>query len=117
MLNKTESKVMGVLFNECKQRSALLISPLDLIKISGEKGLTESKLDRIMNDLFMDGYFDLIYSDRHGERVYCVTLTEKGKGYLRGRKVMKRNLLFRLGVTVALAIVSFVIGLILKAIF
>jgi hypothetical protein len=117
MLNKTESKVMGVLFNECKQRSALLISPLDLIKISGEKGLTESKLDRIMNDLFMDGYFDLIYSDRHGERVYCVTLTEKGKGYSRGKKVMRRNLLFRLCLTVGLALLSFIIGLILKAIF
>lgn len=117
MLNKTESRVMAVLNKECKERSALLISPIDLIKITGEKGLTQSKLEKIMNDLFIDGYFDLIYSDRHGERVYCLTLTEKGKGYMRSVKIMRRNLLFRLIITVGLALLSFVIGLILRAIF
>ena len=80
MLSKTENRVMGVLFSECKDKSALLISPTDLIKITGEKGLTESKLDKILEDLYMDGYFDLVYSDRRGERVYCITLTERGKG-------------------------------------
>lgn len=117
MLNSLENKVMNALFISCEKKKTILISPLDLMRITGEKSLTESSVDKIINDLASDGYLDLIYSDRHGETVYCVTLTEKGKGYLRGRKVMKRNLLFRLGVTVALAIVSFVIGLILKAIF
>ena len=42
---------------------------------------------------------------------------EKGKGFLRGKKVMKRTLFFRFMVTVVLAVVSFVIGLVLKAIF
>ena len=117
MLNTLENKVMSALFLSFEKKKTILISPLDLMRITGEKSLTVSSVDKIINDLSSDGYLDLIYSDRHGETVYCVTLTEKGKGYLRGRKVMKRNLLFRLGVTVALAIVSFVIGLILKAIF
>ena len=117
MLSKTENRVMSVLFSECKDKSALLISPTDLIKITGDKGLTQSKLDKIMSDLYMDGYFDLIYSDRRGETVYCITLTERGKGYMRGQKVMRRNLAFRLLLTVCLALLSFVIGLILKALF
>lgn len=117
MLSKTENKVMSVLYTECKDRAALLISPTDLMKITGEKGLTQSKLDKIINDLNMDGYFDLVYSDRRGERVYCITLTERGKGYLRGQKVMRRNLIFRLFLTVGLALLSFIIGLILKALF
>ena len=117
MLNKTESKIMSVIYSERKNREAFLISPADLINISGEKGLSTAALEKIMDDLSSYGYFDLIYSDRRGERVYCVTLTEKGKGYARGVKVMKRNLLFRLGVTVVLAVISFIIGLILKAIF
>ncbi|MBR2498104.1 MAG: hypothetical protein IKB67_00075 [Clostridia bacterium] len=117
MLTKTENKVMTVIFNECKDKKSLLISPIDLIKIIGEKSITQTKLENVMNDLYMDGYFDLIYSDRRGERVYCVALTERGKGYMRGQKVMRRNLIFRLMMTVGLAFLSFIIGLILKAIF
>ena len=70
-----------------------------------------------MDDLYKDGYFDLIYSDRHGERVYCITLLNKGKAFFRGKKIFKRNLLFRVLVTLLLAVLSFITGLILKAIF
>ena len=117
MLNKLESKVMKTLFLECENKKTILITPTDLIRIIGDRALTEGAVDKIVYDLSTDGYLDLIYSDRHGERVYCVTLTEKGKGFLRGKKVMKRTLLFRLMVTVFLAVVSFIIGLVLKAIF
>lgn len=117
MLNKTENKVMGALFDQCIDKRSTLISPIDLIKLSGANNLTQTQLEKIMNDLYMDGYFDLVYSERHGELVYCVSLTEKGKGYMRNLKVMKRTLIFRLCVTVALAFISFIIGLILKAIF
>lgn len=117
MLSKTESKVMTALCKMCKDKNSTLISPLDLISIVGDKSFSQTALDQVMDDLSSDGYFDLIYSDRRGEKVYCITLLERGKGYTRGVKVFKRNLLFRLGLTVALAIVSFLIGLILKAIF
>ena len=117
MLDKVEGRVMNALFLECENKKTILITPLDLVRITGEKGLTESKVEKIVVDLSADGYLDLIYSDRHGEKVYCITLTEKGKGFLRGKKVMKRNLLFRLVVTIFLALVSFLVGLILKAIF
>ncbi len=117
MLSKTESKVMGVLFTECKEKTSLLITPVDLIRIIGDKTLNQKRLEKIMKDLFMDGYFDLVYSDRHGETVYCVTLTEKGKGYMRKKMVMRRNIIFRICFTVGLALLSFVTGLILKAVF
>ena len=117
MLNRLESKIMLALSNQFTDRQSLLISPLDLINIVGEEKLNKPRLEKIMDDLYSDGYFDLIYSERHGERVYCITLTERGKGYARKLKVIKRNLLFRLSTTVAFAIVSFIIGLILKAIF
>ena len=117
MLSKKERKVMSLIFDEFKGKTSLLISPHDVLKMLDYDGMTLSELDKIMNALKMDGYFDLIYSDRHGEKVYCVALTEKGKGYKRSVKVMKRNLLFRVGVSAALAVFSFLIGLILKAIF
>ncbi len=117
MLSKNENKVMTALCTVCKDKDSTLISPMDLVNIVGDKGFTQTTLEQVMKDLNADGYFDLVYSDRRGEKVYCVTLLEKGKGYTRGVRVFKRNLLFRLGLTVALAIVSFLIGLILKAIF
>ena len=117
MLSKTENKVMLAVYGVCLERATQLISPVDLIRLSGVQGLTQNKLERIMEDLSSDGYFDLIYSDRRGERIYCVTLTDKGKGYSREKKVRKRYVLMRLCLTVSLAILSFIIGLILKAIF
>ena len=37
MLSKSESKVMQVICDACKDRQSFLISPIDLIKLSGEK--------------------------------------------------------------------------------
>lgn len=117
MLNKVENKVMLAILSECKDRGALLISPLDLIKIVDLPTLSIKELDEIINALALDGYFDLVYSIRHDEKVYCITLLDKGKAYLRSGKIMRRNLLFRVGITALLAVVSFIIGVILKAIF
>ena len=117
MLSKTENKIMVALCKECNEKNTILISPVDLITLSGVENLNQSNLEKVMKDLCADGYFDLIYSDRRGETVYCVTIKEKGKGYTRGLKVMKRNLVFRLLLTVVFALISFMIGLILKAIF
>ena len=116
MLNKAETRVMSALYEECKDKRSALVSPADLLrKAGGEQTL--SGVEKIVNDLAADGYFDLVYSDRRGETVYCVSLTEKGKGFPRSVKLMRRNLIFRLGLTVALAVLSFLVGLILKAIF
>lgn len=117
MLSRNENKVMSVLFNECKDKNALLISPTDLLKLSGAGVLTLTELERVVTDLHSDGYFDLVYSDRRGEKVYCICLTNKGKGYLRNQKVIKRNLIFRLFISIGFAFLSFIIGLILKAVF
>lgn len=117
MLSKTESKVMAILYNYCKEKNSILISPTDIIRQVDEKDFASAKLDKIMNDLSMDGYFDLVYSDRHGQTIYCITLLEKGKAYSRSKKVQRRNILFRIGLSLGLAIFSFIIGLILKAIF
>lgn len=118
MLNAREDAVMTAVLRFCGTRGCTLVSPQDLLAaLKKREGFTEDKLDRVLSALEMDDYLDVIYSDRKGERVYCVTLHAKGLGYLRSKQVQKRNLIFRIGVTVALAAVSFVIGLILRAIF
>ncbi len=117
MLSKLENKVMLAVLSQCNEKQAMLISPTDLINLIGQAGLSEKQLDEITSALSLDGYFDLVYSNRHGERIYCITLLDKGKAFVRSERVKKRNLLFRIGFTAVLAIFSFLIGVILKAIF
>lgn len=116
MLSKAETRVMGVLYEECFKKRAALLSPHDLAKKAGGE-LTASETEKIVGDLASDGYVDFVYSDRRGETVFCVSLTEKGKGFPRSVKMIKRNLIFRLGLTAVFAALSFVIGLILRAVF
>ncbi len=115
MLNRLENRVMSAIYFKCKSKNAVLIEKSSLAPIAGENG--EEKLDKIVNDLYVDGFFDLIYTERQGEKVYCITLTEKGKGYPREAKLVRRTLTFKLIVSVGFAIFSFILGLILKAIF
>ncbi len=117
MLNKIEKKIMGGVISACAGKQGVLISPKDLAEISNASELSQSETDVILQELSMDGYFDLVLSDRHGEAIYCITLLDKGKGYLRSQKLAKRNIIFRVLLTVGLACISFTVGLILKSIF
>ncbi len=117
MLNQKENRVMSVIAVEAKDKNSVLLSSMDIKTLSGDKELKTSTIDKIVNDLCTDGYYDLVLSERRGERVYCITLTEKGKGFLRTKKLMKRNLIYRLALSALLALFSFIIGLILRAIF
>lgn len=101
----------------CQERQSLLITPSDLVRIINDQKISQNRLEKVMTELSQDGYFELVYSNRKGEEVYCITLTLKGRGFLREQKKFKRNVLFRVGFTVVLAVLSFIIGLILKAIF
>jgi hypothetical protein len=117
VLNKTENKVMAALIKICKDKTSSLVSPMDLLSVVGRKDFSLSALERVMNDLAADGYFDLVYSDRHGQVVYCISLTVKGKNFLRDQKLIKRNLIYKLVVTIVFAFISFFIGVILRKIF
>lgn len=117
MLSKKERAIMQVLCNESKDKSSILISPNDILSILKKENLSLKDVDKILSDLNADGYFDLIYSDRHGELVYWIALSNKGKAFLRDQKLLKRNLLFRLCATIIFALISFFIGIILKKLF
>ena len=62
-------------------------------------------------------YFDLVYSDRRGEKVFCITLLEKGKSYFRKEKIERQNLVKRFFLTIGFAVLSFLVGVILRKIF
>ena len=82
-----------------------------------EKGkYDEEKLERIMHSLEIDGYFELVYSDRKGEKTYCIHMREAGLAFRRQDIQRKRDLIFRLLLAAVCGLLSAAIGLLLKAI-
>lgn len=118
MLTKNEDKIMSAIYSAANGKQSCLLTPDDILSISGARGEVNYKtLDGILEALELDDYFDMIISDRKGEKVYCITLHAKGLGYKRRKTIIKRNLSYKLAVTVVFALLSFLITLLLKAIF
>lgn len=118
MLNKNEDKIMFAVYTACSGKESCLLSPDDILSMAGVRGdVTTEELEKILESLEYDGYFDLVYSDRKGEKIYCITMHEKGRAYKRQKVVVKRNLSYKLVITVVFAVLSFAIGLLLKVIF
>lgn len=117
MLSMKESAVMTAIYTFANGKTSLLISPADIISACERFSFSSASLTEIINALSQDKYIDFVYTDRHGEEVYCINLLEKGKGFLREKQKRKRNLIYRLCLTVGLAVVSFIVGVVLKAIF
>ena len=117
MLSFKESAVMTAIYGFAGDKTSLLISPADIMNACDKYQFSGKSLNEIITALSQDGYIDFVYTDRHGEEVYCINLLEKGKGYLREKKKRKRNLIYRLCLSIGLAVVSFIVGVILKAIF
>lgn len=118
MLTARERRVMSIIYGKCFGRGGVLISPAEILEQLPEKAeYNATDLAKILKDLAYDGYIDVVETDRKGEFFYCINLMEKGSAFPREMKNQRRTLLFRLALSGALAVFSFLIGLILKNIF
>ena len=117
-LSRRENEVMRAVYTLSGGRERFLVAPYDMLAVLPSRaGYDEEKLERVLRALELDGYFQLISSERKGERTYVVWLHEKGLSYPRANAQRRRGLYFKLGLTVATAVLSFLIGLLLKALF
>ncbi len=79
--------------------------------------LSVSEIDEIMTGLSLQNYIDFVVSDSKNGYYYCVKLKKKGQTYLVDSRKQKKALMMLVLRSMFLATVSFVFGLILKAIF
>ena len=118
MLNRKEKMVMHFIFDKCKNKSSVLISPEEISNhLYSKFEVGKVEIDEIINNLVLDNYITVILSDKKGQLIYCISLDKNGESFLRDQENKKKttiNLIIR---TVALAVLSFAVGLILKAIF
>jgi len=118
MLNKSESEVMTAIYSLCDGTEGCLVSPLDILSILPAKRRYDAeKLDEILNALKCDGYFDLISSERKGEKMYVINLKESGFAFKREARQRQRDIGFKIFLAFIGALATFIFGLILKGIF
>lgn len=117
-LNKKEDEVMNAVFTLASGKERFLVSPYEIMTVLPQKAnYDEEKLEQVLRALELDGYFELVLSDRKGEKMYVIHMKEAGLAYKRSDYQRRRGLYFKLGVAAAGAVISFVVGMILKSIF
>lgn len=118
MLNKQESEVMRAVYSLCHNDGICLISPSELLAmLPAHKKYTQVKLEKILGSLALDDYFQLLSSERKGEKMYVISLHATGYAFKRNSLMQKRALVLRLSWAIASAVIAFLVGLLLKHIF
>lgn len=76
----------------------------DLLKLMPkQEKYTEEKLEKILRALELDDYFEIISSDRKGEKMYVITLHPNGFAFKRSSVQMRRDMFFKVGWTIVSA--------------
>jgi len=118
MLSKNENEIMSAVYSLCDGTEGCLVSPLDILSVlPAKRKYSPEVIEGILNDLKCDGYFDLITSERKGEKMYVISLKENGFAYKRTVKQKHRDIAFRIMLAFIGAAATFIFGILLKAIF
>lgn len=109
---------MSAIYSLCDGTDSCLVSPLDILSLlPSRKKYSLERIDDTLNALYQDGYFDLITSERKGEKMYVISLKENGKAYRRLAKQKQRDVAFKIFLAFIGATATFIFGLIIRAIF
>ena len=109
---------MNYLCKVCSGRKTYLVSPHEIAQAASKRTvLSVAEIDEIMTELSLANYIDFVVSGSKKGYFYCVTLKKKGQTYIADLKRQKKALGLLILRSMFLATVSFVFGIILKAIF
>ena len=118
MLDRNENMVMAAIYSLCDGTEGCLVSPIDILSILPSRHkLNPQTLENILNALVLDGYFDLIHSERKGEKMYVINLKESGMSYKRMIRQRQRDIAFRIALAFVGALATFLFGLIIRGLF
>ena len=118
MLSKSENEIMRAVYDLCDGTDSCLISPAEILSLlPAKRKYSPEKIDATLRDLMHDGFFDLISSERRGEKMYVINLKEAGFSYKRTIAQRRRDIAFRVTLAFIGAMSTFIFGLIIKSIF
>ena len=109
---------MRAVYSLAHEKGLCLISPAELLSmLPHREKLGEERLEKILNELALDNYFELLSSERKGEKMYVISLRANGYAYARCAVQEKRAVFARMLWAITSAVVAFIVGLLLKQIF
>ena len=118
MLSKKEKLILEYILRMSGDNDTCLLSPLDIEhSVEPKFSINQVESQALLEGLVQENYINLVNSDKNGELIYCISVLPKGKSFHREQKNIKKSWVLNIGKTVILAILSFIIGIILKAIF
>ena len=118
MLTKKEKMILQYILKECGKNDTCLLLPIDIEHaVEPKYKINQIETQALLDGLVQENYINLVNSDKNGELVYCISILPKGKSFHREQHNVKKSWVNAVIRTVLLAILSFVIGIILKAIF
>ncbi len=118
MLSRREAEVMNAVYTLCRDKSVCLIAPSELLSLLPHgKKYSEEGLEAILKALAMDEYFELLSSERKGEKMYVISMRANGFAFKRSFAQMRRDAALKIFWAAASAVVAFLVGLVLKRIF
>lgn len=118
VLNKKEKVLMDVIYNAASTKTGqCLITPFEVLsRIPYRVNFREDELEKVMEGLSIDGYFEYEAASKKGETVYLISLKEKGLAYEREKKAARKKIYIRIGTTIAFALLGYLIKVIISAI-
>ena len=107
---------MGAVFRLSEGKERFLAAPYELLAmLSPRLKFDEEKLYRALRSLELDGYFELIESDRKGERVFVIIMHDSGRSFQRSDKQRRRRMYYKIAVTLLCGILSALVGILVKS--
>ncbi|MCX4384646.1 MAG: hypothetical protein OSJ39_02465 [Clostridia bacterium] len=115
-LSKRENAVMSAVFRLSEGKERFLVAPYELLALlPPRQNFNEEKLYRTLRSLELDGYFELIESDRKGEPVFVVHMREAGRSFRRSDALRKRRIYYKIAVTLLCGALSALVGILVKS--
>ena len=115
-LSKRENAVMGAVFRLSEGKERFLAAPYELLALlSPRLKFDEEKLCRVLRSLELDGYFELIESDRKGERVFVIIMHDAGRSFKRSDALRRRRMYYKIAVTLLCGALSALVGILVKS--
>jgi len=122
MLSRVEIKIMDYIFEKCRGKKTVLMSPKEILQsLLPKHEITAKQLDGYLRNLALDGYLEALQSDNKGHMMYVVKLKSRGEAYERERAEIRqkrvRSLGWKITLTVIGAVLAFVLSIVLPQIF
>ena len=116
MLNKNEKIFMQIIYDKMSDSQKAVIMTEDEIwsKLPKKAKIDLGDLRKILQQLAIDEYFELIHTEKKGMPVMVITLKKKGVAFERSQVQEKRKIGHKLLITAICAVITALIGLFIK---